>query len=236
MRPLSPRARATEPAPAERMRSILTAAHSMTVVTDGRHHEVFRADGASPLGHIHFHDPSEGFASHQDARRVPIRLEFTDIAPTPVRDRLRARVTLSGLVATGYSADTADSTCVEFGQAVIGDATDRTYVTLEELQDAAVDPMAGCEGEMLNHLLDDHPELVTLLLRLVEPRAKHALVRAMPLSLDRYGLTLRLERADAHRDVRLPFPTPVTDLDQAGPQIHALLTAARRSSHHRLPA
>ncbi|MBT2380301.1 hypothetical protein J7E90_23965 [Streptomyces sp. ISL-111] len=27
---------------------------------------------------------------------------------------------------------------------------------------------------------------------------------------------------------QLPFPKPVTDIDQAGPQIHALLAAARR--------
>ncbi|NEE28050.1 DUF2470 domain-containing protein, partial [Streptomyces sp. SID7982] len=33
------------------------------------------------------------------------------------------------------------------------------------------------------------------------------------------------------------FPRPVTEIDQAGPQIHALLAAARRVSHRNgLPA
>jgi hypothetical protein len=31
--------------------------------------------------------------------------------------------------------------------------------------------------------------------------------------------------------MRLSFARPVTDIDQAGPQIHSLLTAARRASH-----
>lgn len=236
MRPL--RVRTTQPTPAERMRSIVTAAHSMTVVADGRRQEVHTLDGTSPMGHVHLHEPSEPFGAGRQGPtpRIPIRLELTDIAPTPVRERLRARVTLSGLVPAPYSPDSAESTCMEFGQAVLEDAGGRTYVALEALQEAYVDPVAPCEAGILNHLMDDHPELVPLLLRLVEPRAKDALLRALPVAMDRYGVTLRLEYAAAHRDVRLPFPTPMTDVDQTGLQMHALLTAARRSTHHRLPA
>ncbi|MFG2720876.1 DUF2470 domain-containing protein [Streptomyces sp. NPDC048416] len=230
------RASIQQPTPAERVRSIITAAHSMTVVTDGRHQEVYSLDGTGVLGRVHLHDPAEPMEEPDRASRVPVRLELTDISPTPVRDRLRARVTLSGLVAGGYRADSADSTCMEFGQAVIEDAAGRAYVTLEQLQEARCDPMAPCEAGMLTHLVDDHPDLVPLLLRLVEPGLKSGLVRALPVAMDRYGITLRLERATTHRDVRLPFPTPLTDIDQAGLQFHALLTAARRSSHPRLPA
>ncbi|MGW1867782.1 DUF2470 domain-containing protein [Streptomyces mauvecolor] len=235
MRPRS--SRTEQPTPAERMRSIIVAAHSMTVVTDGHHHEVHHLDGTDLLGRIHLHDPGDPLEPGPQAPRIPIRLELTDIAPTPVRDRLRARVTLSGLVAAPYRGDSTDSTCVEFGQAVIEDARGRTYITLEQLQEAETDPMAAGEAGMLTHLVDDHPALVPLLLRLVEPRLKSGVVRALPVAMDRYGLTLRLEHAVTHWDVRLPFPTPMTDIDQAGVQFHALLTAARRcSSHHRLPA
>ncbi|MCX2180182.1 DUF2470 domain-containing protein [Streptomyces sp. SKN60] len=231
---------ASEPTPAERLRSIIAAAHSMTVVTDGRPEEVHGLDGDDPLGRIHLHDPAEPdvHAAPGDghAPRIPIRLELTDVSPAPVRERVRARVTLSGLVAAPYRADAGESMCMELGQAVLQDACGRTYVTPAQLQEAAVDPLATCEAAMLHHLVADHPELVPLLLRLVAPGAKRGLVRALPLAMDRYGLTLRLERRIGHEDVRLPFPTPMTEVDQAGLQIHALLTAARRCSHHRLPA
>ncbi|MFD0371253.1 DUF2470 domain-containing protein [Streptomyces sp. NPDC127114] len=254
-------ARSTQPTPAERLRSVITSAHSMTVVTDGRYEEVHSLDGTGPMGRIHLHEPAESFESFAflgssgsaeggrtgtgagsattgacGAARIPIRLELTDVSPVPVRDRVRARVTLSGLVAAPYDADSGESTCMEFGQAVLQDAHGRTYVTLEQLQAAEPDPLADCEAAMLHHLVAGHPELVTLLLRLVEPAARQGLVRALPLAIDRYGLTLRLEYAATQRDVRLPFPTPLAEVDQAGLQIHALLAAARRSSHTHLPA
>ncbi len=144
---------------------------------------------------------------------------------------------MTGLLASPYSTDTEASTCMEFGQAVLEDAEGRTFVTLEELERAETDPVAACEAGMLTHLVDDHSELVPLLLRLVRPTPERDMVRAVPLAMDRYGVTLRLEYPRSHRDVRLPFPKPVTDIDQAGPQIHALLAAARRVSHRNgLPA
>src|SRR6478752_674117 len=76
------RPRATQPTRAERVRSILTVAHSMTVVSDGLHTEVRRLDGTGAMGHIHLHAPNDG--SHAPSgERVPARLEFTDIAPLP---------------------------------------------------------------------------------------------------------------------------------------------------------
>ncbi|MEW1695241.1 DUF2470 domain-containing protein [Streptomyces sp. NPDC091278] len=228
MHPFSPRA--PRPTPAERVRSVLAAAHSMTVVSDGHQQEVHRLDGGGPMGHIHLHDPAE--ETHAaSAARIPVRLEFTDIAPTPVRDRLRARVTLTGLLATPYSTDADTSICMEFGQALVEDATGRSFITLEELHDTDIDPLATCEASMLTHLVDRHAELVPLLLRLVRPRPERDMVRALPLALDRYGITLRLEHPTGDQDVRLPFPTPVTDVDQAGARIHALFAAARRASH-----
>lgn len=63
------------------------------------------------------------------------------------------------------------------------------------------------------------------------PQPDKGMTRVLPSAMDRYGVTLRLEYPGTHRDVRLPFPTPVSRLDQAWPQIHALLAAARRASH-----
>ncbi|WP_406405170.1 DUF2470 domain-containing protein [Streptomyces sp. NBC_01643] len=229
MRPFS--ARPTQPTPAERVRSILTAAHSMTVVSDGLHHtEVHRLDGTGAMGHIHLHEQSEDSTS-QWATRIPVRLEFTDIAPTPVRDRLRARVTVTGILAAPYRPEATESTCMEFGQAVLEDSEGRWFVTLNALEATDLDPIATSEASMLTHLVDSHSELVPLLLRLVRPRPDRGILRAVPVAMDRYGVTLRLEYPDNHHDVRLPFATPVTDIDQAGARIHSLLAAARRASH-----
>ncbi|MFH0518618.1 DUF2470 domain-containing protein [Streptomyces sp. M41] len=222
--------RAGAPTAAERARSILAAAHSMTVVTDGRDTEVRRLDGAGVMGHVHLHTPFEG-PGLPPGGRVPIRLELTDVAPIPVRDRLRARVTLTGLLAAPYDPESTESTCMEFGQCVLEDATGRAYVTLHELQATEPDPLATSEAGMLTHLVDDHPEMVPLLLRLVRPLPRSGMLRALPVAIDRYGLTLRLEHPRTHRDVRLPFNKPVRHIDHVGPQIHALLAAARRLSH-----
>ncbi|NML51056.1 DUF2470 domain-containing protein [Streptomyces sp. R302] len=228
--------RTTGPTPAERMRSIITVAHSMTVVADGHRHEVHGLDGAAAMGRVHLHEPADDVGGGDGTPRVPIRVELTDIAPAPVRERLRARVTLTGLVAAPYRPETAGTTCVQLGQAVLEDAGGRTYVPLAQLETAETDPLASCEAAMLHHLVADHPDLVTRLLRLAGPGLTHGLERALPLAIDRYGITLRLEHATAHRDIRLPFPTAITDVDQVGLQIHALLTAARRAAHSHLSA
>ncbi|MER7394683.1 DUF2470 domain-containing protein [Streptomyces sp. NPDC000151] len=228
MRPF--RARATMPTAAERVLSIMSAAHSMTVVSDGLATEVRRLDGAGAMGHIHLHAPAEdagtGTGTHGDAMRVPVRLEFTDIAPTPVRDRLRARVTVTGLLLTPYDATSEKSTCMEFGQAVLEDAGHRAFIPLHTLAATELDPLATREADMLTHLMDEHSELLPLLLRLVRPLPRKGMTRALPVAMDRYGVTLRLEYPHTHRDVRLPFKAPVTDIDQAGPRIHALLATA----------
>ncbi|WP_371793201.1 DUF2470 domain-containing protein [Streptomyces sp. NBC_01471] len=229
MRPFN--SRVTQPTPAERLLSILTAAHSMTVVSDGHDPiEVHRLDGTGAMGHIHLHAPPEVRPAHPGTR-APVRLELTDIAPTPVRNRMRARVTVTALLLTEYSMETTASTCMEFGQAVLDDHNGRAYVTYAALQEVDPDPIATSEAAMLTHLVDGHSELVPLLLRLVQPQPDKGMVRVLPLAMDRYGLTLRLEYPGTHRDVRLPFAKPVTRVDQAGPQIHSLLATARRASH-----
>ncbi|MEU5220475.1 DUF2470 domain-containing protein [Streptomyces sp. NPDC020807] len=227
------------PTPAERMRSIITVAHSMTVVSDGRHHDVHNLDGTAAMGRIHLHEPADASApggAGAGTPSVPIRVELTDIAPVPVRDRVRARVTLTGLVDAPYSTDTTDSVCMRLGQAVLEDAAGRTFVPLAQLETAETDPVAGCEAGMLHHLVADHPDLVVRLLGLLDPTATHGLLRALPLALDRYGITLRLEHLDTRRDVRLPFAQPITEPDQLGLRIHGLLARGRHAFRSHLSA
>ncbi|MFD7029452.1 DUF2470 domain-containing protein [Streptomyces sp. NPDC059917] len=231
------------PSDAERVRSILAAAHSMTVIADGVRTEVCHLDGADVLGRLHLHPAAPAAGNPMDGRsalhdgRPAIRLEFTDIASTPVRDRVRARVTILGHLLTPYADDADTSTCVEFVRAVLETDEGRSYIGLADLDAACPDPLAAYESGMLTHLLDEHNELVTLLLRLVQPQPANKVLRALPLAMDRYGITLRLEERVGHRDVRLSFPSPLDDVEQSGVQIQALLAAARRLSHRNsLPA
>ncbi|MEU9034165.1 DUF2470 domain-containing protein [Streptomyces sp. NPDC048352] len=239
----APAAPPAAPTGAERVRSVLAAAHSMTVVIDGVRHEVRDLEGGDVLGRLHLHPaaPAAGDPDPLPGGAAPaVRLEFTDVAPTPVRDRVRARVTVLGRLLTPWAGEGSApgaTACVEYGRAVLETARGTSYIGLEELDGARPDPLAPYEAGMLTHLLDDHPELVTLLLRLVRPLPSAAVVRALPLALDRYGITLRLEERAGHRDVRLPFPSVLDEAGQAGVQIQALLSAARRRSHRNsLPA
>ncbi|MET9320561.1 DUF2470 domain-containing protein [Streptomyces sp. NPDC003038] len=238
-----PAAPADRPTDAERVRSVLTAAHSMTVIADGIRTEVRHLDGTDVLSRLHLHPTAPAAGNPPPPRhddRPAIRLEFTDVAPTPVRDRVRARVTILGHLLSPYADggdDSTDCTCMEFGQAILETGDGISYVGLEELDAARPDPLAPYEAGMLTHLLDDHPDLVTLLLRLVQPLPAAAVLRALPVAMDRYGITLRLEERRGHRDVRLPFPSPLDDVEQSGAQIQALFSAARRRSHRNtLPA
>jgi hypothetical protein len=218
------------------MRSVITAAHSMTVLVDGRHHDVHSLDGTPAMGRLHLHAPTDDLDSADGAPRLPVRVELTDIAPTPVRDRLRARVTLTGLVAGPFDPEGTGSTCMRLDQAVIETAGGRAFVPWSQLEAAEADPLATREAALLNHLATAHADLVALLLRLVDPEVKRGLVRALPLLMDRHGITLRLEHATTRHDVHLPFPTPVVHADEVGPRIHALLAAGRRASHSTLTA
>ncbi|MEO3839608.1 hypothetical protein [Streptomyces sp. B22F1] len=101
------------PAPAERVRTILATAGSLTLETDG-----FRCDlvglhttAPGPGGRLlRLRPPAESALAARvvcaPAGDLPVRLHLTDIAPVGVRDRVRARVTLTGWLApeTGRSA------------------------------------------------------------------------------------------------------------------------------------
>ncbi|QNP64981.1 DUF2470 domain-containing protein [Streptomyces genisteinicus] len=230
-------ARAAVPAPtaAERVRAVLATAHSLTVVSEGVRTDVHGLDGAEALGHFHLHDPDEPIGP-PGTGRVPVRLELTDVSPAPVRDRMRARVTLTGLLAGPFDPASRESTCLEFGQAVLEEDGLRRYVTLAELQATPLDPVAAGEAGIVTHWLDGHGELAAVLLRLVRPRPAAGIRRVLPLGVDRHGVVLRMEYARGHRDARLPFGTPVDRIEQFGPRMQALLAAARRAAHtDRLP-
>ncbi|AZM47364.1 DUF2470 domain-containing protein [Streptomyces sp. WAC 06738] len=245
------------PTPAERVRTILATAGSLTLETDG-----FRCDlvglhttAPGPGGRLlRLRPPAESALAARvlcaPAGDLPVRLHLTDIAPVGVRDRVRARVTLTGWLApeTGRSegaqagGEQADADRLVLGfdpaEALVAagagaGAGDVAVVDPEELTAAGPDPLAVQEPAMLLHLADSHRDAVDALTRLLDPAVLHGVVRVHPLALDRYGLVLRLEHPRTHRDVRLPFPNPLTDPAEAGPAIQTLLSAAHHCPRRR---
>ena len=103
-------------------------------------------------------------------------------------------------------------------------------VDLDEFAAAEPDPLALAEAHLLTHLADCHADAVERLTRLVDPASLHGAVRVQPLAVDRHGLTLRIERARAHGDVRLPFHAPADDVAQLTERMHVLLTQASAAS------
>ncbi|MEU5280969.1 DUF2470 domain-containing protein [Streptomyces asoensis] len=216
---------AAVPAAAERARSVLAASWSCAVTADGGREEFVGAHTVDEDGRVILHVPEDSAlltAAICAPRGEPSAvLEFADVAPVPVRTRIRARLWLAGWFTPedGHLAFHAT-------RVVLREPTGAVVVALDEFAAAAPDPLATAEAHLLTHLADAHPDAVERLTRLVRPDSLHAAVRVRPLAVDRHGLTLRIERARAHGDVRLAFHAPADDVGQLTERMHVLLTQA----------
>ncbi|MER5182783.1 DUF2470 domain-containing protein [Streptomyces sp. NPDC002896] len=240
-------ASATEPTAAERIRSVLVRAGSLTLTTDGHRYDLVGLHHVDGKGQVRLRlpadDPLVARAVCAPRGALAALLEFTDVSPTSVRARVRAKVTLSGWLALtgdteddGDDADDADdgsSLRLDLARATLETGEDMVVVGLDELVLAEADPLAVEEAALLTHLVDAHQDMVTRLARLAGPRLLQGVVRVQPVALDRYGITLRCEYASGHGDLRLLFPEPVRDPAQAGDGIHQLLAAAHACPHRR---
>lgn len=225
-----------EPTPAERARSVLAAAGSLTVTTHGRRIELIGLHTVDAAARLLLHNPPDGHlaaelavAPHGDLAAL---VEFTDLAPVAVRERVRARLTLGGwLTALGPKALVFNA-----ARAVLTEDDGTTVIGLDELTLASPDPLATHEAEMLARLDAAHTDTVAPLARLLPPRLQLDSTEVRPLRLDRHGLVLRTETPDTHHDTRLPFATPATHPGEAVHQFHLLLAqATARPRSRRLP-
>ncbi|MFJ6571828.1 DUF2470 domain-containing protein [Streptomyces sp. NPDC091292] len=239
---------ATAPTAAERARSMLAAAWSCAVTTENCREELVGAHAVTEDGGVRLCVPDDSVlaaAAVCAPRGEPTALlEFCDAAPVPVRDRIRSRLWLSGrfVADTGAGADAgavagADEGCgvgaggghllFKVSCVVLHAPSGHIGVDPDEFTRAAPDPLALAEAHLLTHLADAHGDAVEWLTRLVDAESLHGVVRAQPLALDRYGLTLRLERARGHGDVRLPFHRPADSLAEVTERMHVLIASAR---------
>ena len=216
---------AAEPGAAERARSVLAAAWSCAVTAEGTREEFVGAHSVTDDGRILLAVPEDSVlaaAAICAPRGEPSAvLEFADVAPVPVRNRIRARLWLAGWFAPEDGHLVFRATRV-----VLRRPSGALIVELDEFAAARPDPLALAEARLLTHLADCHPDAVERLTRLVEPDSLHGAVRVQPLAVDRHGLTLRIERARAHGDVRLPFHRPADDVAQLTERMHVLLGQA----------
>ncbi|KUO09015.1 DUF2470 domain-containing protein [Streptomyces sp. DSM 15324] len=217
------------PGAAERARSVPAAAWSCSVTADGGREEFLGAHTVDDAGRVHLHVPDDSSlltAALCAPRGEPSAvLEFADVAPVPVRNRVRGRLWLAG-----WFAPEDDHLVLRATRVVLKQAGGAVVVDRDEFAGARPDPLATAEAQLLTHLADAHPDAVERLTRLVRHESLHGAVRVQPLAVDRHGLTLRIERARAHGDVRLPFHAPADDVGQLAERMHVLLTRASAAS------
>ncbi|MET7478464.1 DUF2470 domain-containing protein [Streptomyces sp. NPDC005648] len=217
------------PSAAERARSMLATAWSCAVTAEGGREEFVGAHTVAGDGTVLVRVPEDGAlltAAICAPRGEPSAvLEFADVAPVPVRNRIRARLWMAG-----YFVAEDGRLAFRPTRIVLRRASGAVVVGVDEFAGAAPDPLALAEARLLTHLADCHPDAVERLTRLVDHACLLGAVRVQPLAVDRHGLTLRIERARAHGDVRLPFHTPADDVGQLTERMHALLAQAGTAS------
>ncbi|MFD8152425.1 DUF2470 domain-containing protein [Streptomyces sp. NPDC059720] len=217
------------PSAAERARSVLAAAWSCSVTAESTREELVGAHTVTDDGRVLVQVPEDSAlltAAICAPRGEPSAvLEFADAAPVPVRARIRARLWLAG-----WFAVEDDRLAFTPTRVVLRTASGAVVVDLDDFAAAAPDPLTTAEARLLTHLADCHADAVERLTRLVEPGSLHGAVRVQPLSVDRHGLTLRIERVRTHGDVRLAFHAPADGVAQLTERMHVLLGQAAAAS------
>jgi len=217
------------PAAAERARSVLATAWSCAVTADGGREEFVGAHTVGEDGRVVLDVPADSTllaAAVCAPRGEPSAvLEFADVSPVPVRHRIRARLWMAGWFSVEDEGE-GERLAFRPTRVVLRRTSGATVVDLDAFTAAAPDPLATAEAGLLTHLADCHGDAVERLTRLVEPDSLHGAVRVQPVAVDRHGLTLRIERARAHGDVRLAFHQPADTVSQLTERMHTLLTQA----------
>ncbi|MEV6692964.1 DUF2470 domain-containing protein [Micromonospora sp. NPDC051196] len=224
-------------APAQRLRSILAGATSMTLRTTDQRAELVGRHRLDGHGQVRIDLPADSRLAADITRQgeVTAIIELTDLVPTPVRDRVRGRGTLSGWLtpaALGEAGPVGDLRVVlDLANAEF--SADGVSATIDPAAFAAAepDPLAADEADLLCHLDRHHPRTIERLFRLIDPHHRYGVQRVVPVRLDRHGLVLRLERVRGHRDVRLGFATTLRHQDELGRSMAALLANSAGCPH-----
>ncbi|WP_054811595.1 DUF2470 domain-containing protein [Nocardia arizonensis] len=234
------------PTTAERVRNACARAEQAVLALPGIDPTQTSVHHLRQCGDVVIAVPSDSAAAALVARGGPggaaAVLELTDHAPLPLREPVRALVWLRGVVravpapaqralAAEVAKDhphaalldighTATLLRLVLGSAVMADATGAEAVCVDELRLARPDPFCTLESAWLQHMDADHGDVIAQLARHLPAALRRGAV--YPLSIDRFGITLRVETADADHDFRLPFSAPADDVDALGRAVRTL--------------
>lgn len=156
-------------------------------------------------------------------------LEITDVAPVAVPHRIRGRARVAGwlTLVPGASFETGTELLrLEVGEIALDDLWGAALVEPDEFADAAADPLAAHETEVLQHLAASHPDEVGALCGLVSG-AGRCTTGAVPVALDRFGLRVRFRTGGGSFDARFDFPAPVDGVGGAQRALRELFAAAQ---------
>ncbi|MGW0607332.1 DUF2470 domain-containing protein [Streptomyces sp. NPDC002640] len=216
----------------------MARASSLSLTTTGQDYDLLGMHTVERDGRIALHPPAGDPLTRQVAESphgtLACLLEFTDIAPTAARERVRARVTVSGSLSIVAARDTdgdGGALRLDPGWVQLRTATGSVDVPLDDFARAEADPLAVEEAAMLTHLADAHGDLVRGLIEAAGLRLPRDILRTVPYALDSRSVTLRCEHAHGHCDLRLLFPAPARDGAEVGERIRQLLTAPRACAH-----
>jgi hypothetical protein len=219
--------------PDVRLRSILAATYSLTLRVLGTEAYVAGRHAVADDGRLRIDLPTGSHLTDhlRQQQETVAMVQVTDLAPTPVRDRVRGRGILTGWLTTkaaptGNDQDLRVVLDLATAELITGGRT--ISVDPDAFAAARPDPLAAAEADLLCHLDTHHPRTVERLCRLVPTRHLHGVRQVRPVRLDRHGVVLRLELTRGDRDVRLRFRAPLCHPDQLGTEIEVLLRETRR--------
>ncbi|MDI9918601.1 DUF2470 domain-containing protein [Rhodococcus sp. IEGM 1379] len=225
----------TGPSTAERVRSACVRAQDAVLAIEGSEPTVTSLHHLRSNGDIVVAVPATSTATalawSAGNGGLPAVIELTDHAPLALREPVRSLVWLRGtlhavpdyesrVLADDVASEHPHPALLDLGHtsvllrltltsAVVADSSGAEPVAVDELLGAQPDPFCEMETAWLQHLDDDHSDLVDLLTRKLPAYLRTGRVR--PLSVDRYGLRLRVEDNAGDRDFAMPFAQPVDD-------------------------
>ncbi|OYD67536.1 DUF2470 domain-containing protein [Rhodococcus sp. OK302] len=225
----------TGPSTAERVRSACVRAQDAVLAIEGSEPTVTSVHHLRSNGDIVVAVPATSTATalawSAGNGGLPAVLELTDHAPLALREPVRSLVWLRGtlhavpdyesrVLADDVASEHPHPALLDLGHtsvllrltlesAVVADSAGAEPVAVDDLLGAQPDPFCEMETAWLQHLDDDHSDLVDLLTRKLPAYLRTGRVR--PLSVDRYGLRLRVEDHTGDRDFAMPFAQPVDD-------------------------
>lgn len=235
------------PTGAERARTVLAVAPTVTVSTQGSDWTVAR-HGVDPSGCplllVGAPTADALTTTPAGAVRQPVRvtLHAAQLHLLRVPDRVRHRVEIRGTV-TAVAAAEADELlaadrrfldaldeCALLRVEPAAILLDGDPVGLAEFRCAAADPFAPEEESLLREMLSTRQEDLVWLCTLLGPDALNGATEIAPVGVDRWGLTIRVAGPAGARHHRIGFPDPVDRVDALQRVLRRLITFARSAT------